>query len=395
MNTARHILLVAYRDFMQRAKSRAFLASMLVIVGLLAVLGPIIASEVRDTPAYDIGVVGDQPDGLEDALTQAATVFDRQVDLVAFADVPAGELAIEEGDINVLIVDSRELVWDEEPSLQLASIATAAVQGLDRRQIITDLGLSAEEAAMLLSPPAPETRTLNEPDPESGPKQIAAYAGSFILYISILMFGQFVMMGVMEEKSSRVVEVVLSRVRPHELLAGKVVGIGALGLLQLIILGAAALLTVNLFDIADVDLGALSLRVLLWIVLWYLLGYGFFSVVYASLGATVSRQEDAQSVAMIPVVLLLPGYFISLTALENPDSTLATVSSIVPPLSPLVMPIRASLSDVPFWEMALSVFLIGSAIYLLIRLGGRVYKGSILKIGAKVRLRDAWKAAGQ
>ena len=395
MTTARHIFLVAYRDFMQRARSRAFLASMLIIVALVAAIGPLMATQMRDVPSYDIGVVGDQPEGLEKALSEAATAFDRAVDLAIFTDLTTGEQAIEDEDINVLIVDGRELVWNEEPSLQLASIVTAAVQGIDRQQLILQLGLSAEEAASLLNPPPPDTRTLHDPDPENGPKQVAAYAGSFILYISILMFGQFVMMGVMEEKSSRVVEVVLSRVRPHELLAGKVIGIGALGLVQLIILGGAALLTVNLFEIADVDLGALSLKVLLWIIFWYLLGYGFFSVVYASLGATVSRQEDAQSVAMLPVVLLLPGYFISLTALENPDSTLATVSSIVPPLSPLVMPIRASLSDVPFWQMALSVLLIVAAIYLLIRLGGRIYKGSILKIGAKVRLRDAWRAAGQ
>jgi ABC-2 type transport system permease protein len=368
---------------------------MLIIVGLVAAIGPLLAIEMRDAPSYDIGVVGDQPEGLENALSEAATAFDRDVNLATFPDLTAGEQAIEDEDINVLIVDGRELVWNEEPSLQLASIVTAAVQGIDRQQLILQLGLSAEEAAALLNPPPPDTRTLNDPDPEAGPKQVAAYAGSFILYISILMFGQFVMMGVMEEKSSRVVEVVLSRVRPHELLAGKVIGIGALGLVQLIILGGAALLTVNLFEIADVDLGALSLKVLLWIIFWYLLGYGFFSVVYASLGATVSRQEDAQSVAMLPVVLLLPGYFISLTALENPDSTLATVSSIVPPLSPLVMPIRASLADVPFWQMALSVLLIVAAIYFLIRLGGRIYKGSILKIGAKVRLRDAWRAAGQ
>ena len=395
MNTLRHVLLVARRDFMQRAKSKAFLASMVVIVGLVALVGPLMALEMREPAPYDVGTVGTQPGELEEALTASAQSFERRVNLESFANLDEGEKAVENGDFDVLIVDGRELVWNEEPSLQLASIVTAAVQGIDRQQVIADLGLSGEEASSLLNPPPPDSRTLTEPDPEAGPKQVAAYAGSFILYISILMFGQFVMMGVMEEKSSRVVEVVLSRVRPHELLAGKVVGIGALGLVQLIILGGAAMVMVSMFDIADVDLGALSLRILLWIVFWYLLGYSFFSVVYAALGATVSRQEDAQSVGMIPVVFLLPGYFISITALEDPDSLLATIGSIVPPLSPLVMPIRASLSDVPLWQMLLSIFLVIAATYLLIRLAGRIYKGSILKIGAKVRFRDAWKAAGQ
>jgi ABC-2 type transport system permease protein len=395
MNTLRHILLVAWRDFLQRARSRAFLVSMLVIVGLVAAVGPLMAIGMGAPDPYEVGAVGSQPVGLSEALAATAGAFDREVDLTAYETLTEGEDAVEAGDAAVLIVDGRELVWDEEPSLQLASIVTSAVQGIDRQQIIVELGLTPDEATALLSPPPPEVRTLNEPDPEAGPKQVAAYAGSFILYISILMFGQFVMMGVMEEKSSRVVEVVLSRVRPHELLAGKVLGIGVLGLAQLLTMGVAALFTVSLFDIADVDLGAISLRILLWIIFWYLLGYSFFSVTYAALGATVSRQEDAQSVAMLPVMLLLPGYFISITALENPDSTIATIGSIVPPLSPLVMPIRASLTDVPLWEMLLSIVLVLAATYLLIRLAGRIYKGSILKIGAKVRLRDAWKAAGQ
>ncbi|MDF1597933.1 MAG: ABC transporter permease [Acidimicrobiia bacterium] len=395
MNTFRQILLVASRDFLQRAKSRAFLVSMVVIIGLVAAVGPLMTMEMRDAPAYEIGLVGTRPGGLETALSESAGAFDKTVDLTSYLNTGEGEAAIADDRADVLIVDGIELVWNERPSLELASIITAAVQGIDRRQVIADLGLSTGEAASLLSPPPLDSRTLNEPDPEAGPKQVAAYAGSFILYISILMFGQFVMMGVMEEKSSRVVEVVLSRVRPHELLAGKVMGIGVLGLVQLILLGGASLLMVSMFDIADVDLGALSMRVLLWIVFWYLLGFAFFSVVYAAIGATVSRQEDAQSVGMLPVMLLLPGYFVSLAALENPDGTLATIGSMVPPLSPLVMPIRASLTDVPSWEMLISIALVVAATYLLIRLGGRVYRGSILRIGAKVPLREAWRSAGQ
>ncbi len=393
MSSLRHILLVASRDFMQRAKSRAFLASMVVIIGLVAAVGPLMALEMRDPPPYEVGVVGTEPVGLSTALSTAAGVFERSVALNSYPTLQEGEEAVEKGRADALIIDGTQIVWNEEPSLQLASIITAAIQGIDRQQVIDDLGLSAAEAAALLSPAPLESRTLNEPDPEAVPKRVAAYAGSFILYISILMFGQFVMMGVMEEKSSRVVEVVLSRVRPHELLAGKVLGIGTLGLVQLVVLGGGALFAVGMFDLADVDLGALSLRVLLLIVFWYLLGYAFFSVVYAALGATVSRQEDAQSVGMLPVLLLLPGYFLSLLALENPDGTVATIGSIVPPLSPLVMPIRAALTDVPLWQLALSVGLVAAGVYLLIRLGGRVYRGSILKIGAKVRLRDAWRAS--
>ena len=114
---------------------------------------------------------------------------------------------------------------------------------------------------------------LEEPDPNDQPRQVAAFVGLMVLYISILMFGQFVLMGVMEEKQNRVVEVVLSRVRPTSILAGKVIGIGLLGLTQIVALGGAGLLMVNIIDVADVDLSAIGVQVFLWILFWYLLGY--------------------------------------------------------------------------------------------------------------------------
>ena len=123
------------------------------------------------------------------------------------------------------------------------------------------------------------------------------------------MFGQFVMLGVLEEKSNRVVEVVLSRVRPHQILVGKVFGIGLLGLAQLVVLSVSVVLMLNFIDINGVDLAGIGTGMFAWIVFWFILGYAFFSVLYATMGALISRQEDAQSVGFIPVILMLPGYF--------------------------------------------------------------------------------------
>jgi ABC-2 type transport system permease protein len=213
--------------------------------------------------------------------------------------------------------------------------------------------------------------------------------------MSILMFGQFVMMGVVEEKSSRVVEVILSRVRPTQILVGKVVGIGMLGLAQLLLLGAVIWFTLTQFSIAEISLADIGRDVIVQVVFWYLVGYLFFAVIYAALGATISRQEDMQSVAMIPVILLIPGYFIALFSLEDPTTTLSRVASMVPPTSPLVMPMRLAVGGVPAWEVAVALVLLAAASYGLIRLGGRVYSGAVLKLGPKVKLREAWRSAGQ
>ena len=389
------MLLVAWRDFSQRARSKAFLVSMFTIVVLVAGLGPLLALEARAPEPYTVGVVGAVPDDLQPALDSAAGAFDRTVETVNFDSVDSGETALRNGDADVLLVDGAELVWKEEPRLQLGAILGSAIQGLERERTIAELGLSDEDAARLLHPDPLDARALTQPDPSAGPRRIASYVGSILLYISILMFGQFVMLGVMEEKQSRVVEVVLSRTRPSRLLAGKVLGIGALGVLQLVVLGGAALLTLSSTHVVDVDLAGIGMRIVGAVLFWYLLGYTLFAVVFAALGATISRQEDAQGVGMIPVLGIVPGFFLSMVALDDPNATLPHLGSIIPPFSPFVMPIRMTVTSVPLWEVALSITLILLATYLVLRVGARVYQGSILRIGAKVRLRDALKAGRQ
>jgi len=393
MSAVRQVFFIARRDFLQRARSKAFLVSMLIIVLLVAALGPLLALDDETPGPYDVGVVGVEPAGLEASLQSAVRLFDRRAVLHRYGSRAAGEAALQSGDADVLLVDGREVVWLEEPAPQLAAIVTGAVGETERRRVMDELGLSEDDVARLMAPSPLDSTTLREPDPEAEPRRVAAYAGNLVLYISILMFGQFVLMGVMEEKSSRVIELVLSRAQPRHLLAGKVIGVGALGLVQLVVFSVAVLIMLSLSDIADVDLTGLGLRTVATVFGWFLVGYGFFSVLYAALGATISRQEDTQGVAMIPVLFLLPGYFISFVALEDPDAAVAVVGSLVPPLSPLVMPIRSITGGVPVGEVALSVALLLVATYGLIRLGGRIYRGSILRIGARVRLREAWQAS--
>ena len=386
---------IARRDLVQRAKSKAFLATSLLVVGMILVLGPLIANELDDPPPYRVGIVGAMDEEFGSYLDVAAASFNREVVVERFDDLAAAEQDLEFGDLHVIVVNGSEIVWLEDEAAQLNSVVVFALESVERREVAAELGLTNAEALALLAPPAPESRTMREPDPEAEPRRIGAMIGSILLYMSILMFGQFVMMGVVEEKSSRVVEVLLSRVRPTQILVGKVIGIGLLGLAQLALLGAVVWFTLTQFSIADIALADIGRDVIVQVVFWYLVGYTFFAVIYAALGATISRQEDMQSVALIPVMLLIPGYFIALLSLEDPNTMLSRVASMVPPTSPLVMPMRLAVGGVAAWEVAVSLALLAAASYGLIRLGGRVYTGAVLKLGPKVKLRDAWRAAGQ
>ena len=319
MSSVRQVWEIAGRDFMQRAKSRVFLISTVTIVFLVLAVGPLLASATHADPPQEIGVVGEAGAGFEEAARAAAAGFDLQVRFTNYPSVEAGEAALERGDVRVVLTPDGELVWRQEPSQVLAAIVGSAVQSVERTRTIDELGLTPQEAAALLAPPPPASRSLEELDPAADPRRITAMVGSIFLYAAIFMFGQFVMLGVLEEKSNRVVEVVLSRVRPHQILVGKVLGIGLLGLAQLVILSVSVVFMLNLININGVDLGGIGAGMFAWIVFWFILGYAFFSVLYATMGALISRQEDAQSVGFIPVILMLPGYFFSLIASSDPE----------------------------------------------------------------------------
>ena len=120
---------------------------------------------------------------------------------------------------------------------------------------------------------------------------------------------------------------------------------------------------------------------------------GRYSFMYGALGATISRQEDMQGAAMIPVLLILPGFFLAQVALANPENWISRAASFVPFWSPMVMAVRTTVSDVPLWEVAVSIALLVATTYVLIMLGGRIYRGAILHTGSKTKLRAAWRGA--
>jgi len=394
MSQRRQVFELARRDFVQRAKSKAFLVSMVLIIGVVLMVGPLIVYIDKDPGPSYVGLVGDLPAGTVGAIRAQADLLDIDIELRTYPDLTAAEQAIVNGDISAAVNGLDEVVYREQVSLRLNAAITGGVATAQRKLFAAEMGLSLEEVDQLLYPVTFNERTLEPADTdEDTAREAGALVGLMLLYISILIFGQFVMMGVMEEKQTRVVEVVLSRVNPSQVLVGKVVGIGLLGLVQIAAFGGAALLTLSIADIADIDVTSLGLKIFGLLVLWYLLGYTFYSFLYGALGATISRQEDMQGVAMLPVLLILPGFFLAQLALTSPEGLISRVASFVPIWSPMVMAVRATVSDVPLWEIGLSVLLLVLTTYGLILLGGRIYRGAILQTGSKTKLRTAWKSA--
>ena len=227
---------------------------------------------------------------------------------------------------------------------------------------------------------------------------ILAYALFFLLYMVLVFYGQQVMNGVIEEKSSRIVEVVISTVRPFELLMGKLLGICGAALTQLAVwLGAMVAFTLPgvVSAIAwipeEVDVPTLSLGLIVHFVLLFLLGFFVFSTVYAAVGSAFNNVQEAQQWAGFIVVFLVAPVLFFWMVINDPDSTVSVVSSLIPMFTPLLMMLRIAIKTPPVWQIALGYLLTTAFTLFMIWLSARVYRTGILMYGKKPTLKELWR----
>lgn len=377
MKARQAIWLVAWRELDERLHSRAFLASTLLLLALVGA-SSVLSLALSPETTYKVAVVAPVPRGLDAALQRAAKPFEAKVEVRAVPSATVGREQVRAKKVDALLLLANDrLVFRSDVDAQAAAAADSAVRAL-RHHL----------------PPAPELRAVTLQPPEQKPtdaESLAAYAGALLLLTTIAVYGQWVLTGVVEEKSNRVVELILSTVRPRHLMAGKVIGIGLLGFGQVALIGGltAILFAAGLFD-APASIGAnLAL-----VIPWFALGFALYAVAYAAAGALASRQQDANSAGIAVTYTLLAAFFLGYVALASDmNGLLANLLTIFPVTAPLVLPARSILVGVPLWEHALAVLLVLATIYILVRLAGRIYAQGLLRSGPRVDLRTALRLA--
>lgn len=386
--------LVAGRELRERSRQKSFkLSTAFIAVALLvAVILPQVLGD--DGPAaYDVGVVGAASAVVTSALDSAEAGTGTELRVVPVPDLASGEEQLTEGTLDLLLAGGDEVVLAEQvpPGSDLGLLSAGLAQSLSLSAGLEEAGLAPAQAADVLTRPATPVRNLEVAGAEEsgGENQPLLILGVIILYVTLLTFGVAVATGVVEEKSTRVVEVLLSAIRPHHLLAGKILGIGVLGLVQLVLVATPALV-VSVATGADLPSGsALTVASLL---LWFVLGYALYSCAYAAAGSLVSRMEEAQNTSFPVTFALIAAYGGAVATGTAPDSTAAKILALFPPTAPLAMPTRAALGEVARWEVPLAITLTLVTIYALIRLAGRIYAGSVLRFGPKVKVRQALRS---
>ncbi|WP_199441188.1 ABC transporter permease [Umezawaea beigongshangensis] len=393
LSPRRAVFLVARREFLGRVRTRAFVLGTLVVLVLLGAYGVFQATLITSNSTSTVAFSG-QATVLADPLRQTAAAFGETVETSDVTDVAAAEQQVRDGDLDALITgapDALRVVVKDSLGDALRNSLDAVVkqQALDAQ--LAEGGLDPAVVARNLADAGAEVTALEPRDDQRGQRFAVGLVVAALLYYSLLVYGTMVAQGVVEEKSSRVVEVLLATLRPWQLLLGKVLGLGAVGLLQFVVLAGVGLVVAAVSGVLDgVSVAGTSLVTG---VVWYLLGFFLYATVFAAAGALVSRQEELQAVVM-PINTVIVVAFVAGVGLlgQDPDGTTVAVMSVLPPFAPLLMPSRMAMGVAPLWQVGLAVVLALAAIALITWIGGRVYGNAVLRAGARVKLRDALRA---
>lgn len=381
------ISLVARREIRARLFSKAFIIG-LGVTSSLIVLAFVLASVFGGDDPTRLGLVGEQPAAAQTILEQQAELEDRELVFEDLASAAAGQEAIENGDLDAVVIDGTTLMMKRE-DVGLLSFVSAAWQQGRLLEGLGDAGLSDSDISSTLGQAIPLKVQELEPDDDRETKDRIAFVSVVLLFLAIQVAGAYIMMGVLEEKSNKVVELILSSIKARHLLIGKILGIGVLGLVQMLVLVGSTIAAAALTGSSV--LPSLSVSMVVWGIVWFLLGYLLYGSMFAAGASLVSRQEDAQG-ALAPVsVVIMLSYFGSIFSASDPDSTFTRVLSVLPPVAPFAMPGRLATGSATTFDVGLALVLTALTVAVVILLAERIYVRSVLHTDRPLTWREAWR----
>lgn len=404
----RNFWIVTKHTFLTKLKTKSFLIStgiMIVIVLILANLNTVIDmfNQEKQRTVAVIDTTGEYIDLFENQLMQtdnSFTIVKDANELEAIEKVKSGEW---EGVLTITIQGSgipeavyQSMKISDESTIRLLQSTLTEVKN---QKFTEEIQLDAMQIAELYTPAAFKVVSLEE-NAKSASELNAArglvYVMLFVIYFIVIGYAGMIASEVASEKTSRVMEILVSSISPVKQMFAKILGIACLSFVQM-----GAFLLVGYFSIRNLigkqdeidflqffGFDGMKLSTIVYAVIFALLGYLFYAVMAAFLGSLVSRVEDIQPMITPMTMLVVVAFVISMFGLGNPDTILIQICSFIPPFTPLIMFLRVGMLDVPFWEVGLSLILLLASIILLAVLGAKIYRGGVLMYGKGTSLKD-------
>lgn len=393
----------------RRLKSKSFMWSMIIMV--LLIIGLINANNIMSSFTDDeeiapsIAVVDETEDTIGERLEGYEEGTFDYVNYTEGNEEDAIEAAEEEEYEHVLVLSGDALnleadFYDSDSDFMVSQEVNQDVQNVKEALAANELDLNEEELEMMYAPISFNEQPLTpEGEVQTEESHMQAYWMVYVLviatYIIIITFGTMIATEVATEKSSRVMELIVSSVNPVTQMLGKLVGIGIVGIINLLVLVAAAVIGVMMSgdDMLQTIVGEVTdITLLLYALAFIILGYFLYGGVAAMLGALVSRAEEVNQALQPLIIVAMIAFFIAIFGLNSPDATFIQVMSYIPFFAPQLLFLRIGMGTVPIWEIALIIgILILSAILINI-LAARIYKGGVLMYG-KFSFKNGMKQA--
>lgn len=407
------VFAVIKREYLERVRSRWFVFATIfgpLMMAVLVILPAYLAS--KSTASADVGniiVLDASGGGMGERVALTLGAFGKRPDVrtvapneVAQAESTATKAVVDKQVEGYLVVD--QLTMSGEKARYAGRNASTipdmkrleeAVKSAVLARRFEEAGLDAAKVQALSTVKLQmDAERLTEKGRGGGGKGNAAlaYGVALLLYMSIVLYGQSILMGVIEEKSQRVAEVVVAAIPADKLLAGKVIGVGAVGLSQQLVWIASAVLLMKFqapimaaFGLppSPMQMPQVTIATAVAYFTYYVLGFVFFTSLFGAVGSMVSSTQDAQQVSTPLTMLIVPSIVLLMPVLLSPNGTLARTVSIVPFTAPILMPVRMSLTAVPWYEITLSIALLLLSCAGAVWMAGRIYRVGVLMYGKK------------
>ena len=442
-NTARNINLITRYEYKKRITQRSFIISTIVML-VLIVIASFVPTVVQYITAHSasgqtkitvvnyVGTIAGLSDGaltnyINTALngtTNSTTGQGSSGNAQFVLQMPSSANAatidslknqVKNGSLDILLVLDRST---SNQDLSFSYYTTTSptndsnvsqVQSLANQLAVLDkssrLGLTPVQISNLFAQPQFSDVNLSQIQNTRSQNEIVAgyvlaYVGNILIYMAVILYGLGVAMGVAEEKSSRIMEILVNAATPFQLLFGKIIGIGAAGLTQMalfVVVGIGALLLqlplqTALFGsnsgVLNLNIAGASITLLVLLLVYFILGFLLYATLYAAFGALVKRQDEVQNAVQPLTLLLAAGYIVSFFGVYTPDALWFKVISYVPFWTPTTMLVRVAAGAVAWWEIAFTIVFMIVAIFICAFIAGRIYRFGVLMYGQRPGLRQ-------
>lgn len=412
----REFWIIFKQSFLTKAKTKSFFITTLIMVAgifLFANLPSIIdkVGQLMGSSEDDRVLVVDESGVLFDRLHEQLQQNEQEISLELTEDSQdqlAEQVKLEE------IASFIVLSFDKDQTIQasyttgslvdqfLPSALQDALQNIQTQVKAEQLSLSGEQVSELFAPIQFEKHNISETaksEEELNQARVLVYVLMFVIYFAVIIYSSMIATEVATEKSSRVMEILISSVSPVKHMFAKVLGIGSLGIAQILVYAVSGFVAYKLSSTEEENelsaffsLENLQVSTLVYAVIFFLLGYFLYATLAALLGSLVSRTEDVQQMIMPMSLLVVAAFIIAATGLGNPEMGYLKIASFIPFFAPLVMFLRVGMLDLPLWEPLLSIGIMLVTIFILGWFGAKVYRGGVLMYGPSRSLKDLKKA---